>query len=163
MTYCNRIDVSEGIFVHNKSGSKDWYLTLLLCFRYRVYVLTKSLQWVPWCINDVYEPCWYCYSKHFRVNYSCIIIGISKVRPNALCKMSIWVKQRKSLKKGSWKVSKSFWKSKKKQKFIFFIECSRFVHEIYKNIGNMINFVTRNSFFVKSSTLAHRTSKILKY
>ena len=53
----DRIEVSQDIDV-NKTYTVRYmmYLLLPVFFRYRVSILTQCLQWVSWCMNDVYEP-----------------------------------------------------------------------------------------------------------
>ena len=39
-----------------KCIKRGYYLSLLVYFRWMVWVSTRCLQWVSWCVNHVYKP-----------------------------------------------------------------------------------------------------------
>ena len=86
--YYDRIDISEGIDFNKTSESKKCGI----CHYW--HFLDKGLQWMPWFINDIYEP-----SLNIKdAVYLCIINKISKSKAKNLCKISIWPKQTKHYK-----------------------------------------------------------------
>ena len=54
--YYDRTDVSEKIDVNKTSESKECDIfSLLVFFKWKIYVSNRCLEWLSWCINNVYK------------------------------------------------------------------------------------------------------------
>ena len=80
MLHYDRIEVPERIDFNKTSESKNMSIIVIIgVFRKRMLVSTRCLQWVPWCIDGVYEPFSYNAIIYIDVvDYGSIISGISQ-------------------------------------------------------------------------------------